>query len=453
MICSASTRFATLIALFLATLAGAMQQAGTWLISVSSAGVQGNNDSDETCLSADGRYVVFHSYANNLVPGDANGKPDVFVHDRLTGETSLVSISTGGQQGNADSGYGGISISADGRYVAFWSAASNLVPGDTNSSSDIFVRDRVLGQTTRVSISSSGDQANGECDYAKISADGRYVAFSSKASNLSPGDVNGVRDVFMHDRQTGQSTLVSISSSGGQGNASSGYWGLDVSGDGRYIVFHSNASNLVAADTNGEDIFIHDRISRVTSRASVSSDGEQSDGSSLYPSISQDGRTVAFTSFGTNLVSGDTNSQPDVFVHDVPSGETVRVSVSSSGAQGNGHSGDRTPTTSGNGRFVTFESKATNLVPGDTNGYADVFVHDRQIGITTRISVSSSGEQGDNYSIIPFISSDGRFVAFGSIAKNLVSDDSNGFGDVFVHQYGGQTALRWDKSRQLPPPK
>jgi Tol biopolymer transport system component len=262
-------------------------------------------------ISADGRYVAFHSDASNLVPGDTNGTWDIFVHDRLTGQTTRVSVASDGTQGN--NGSGDPSISADGRYVAFTSEASNLVPGDTNGTWDIFVHDRVTGQTTRVSVASDGSEGYGSSFSSSISADGRYVAFSSWASNLVPGDTNGWADVFVHDRVTGQTTRVSVASDGTEGNHVSLL--PSISADGRYVAFSSWASNLVPGDTNEvQDIFVHDRLTGQTSRVSVASGGTEGNGASEFPSISADGRYVAFYSAASNLVPGDTNGTWDIFV-------------------------------------------------------------------------------------------------------------------------------------------
>jgi Tol biopolymer transport system component len=430
----------------------------TTRVSVASDGSQGNGDSGHwngPSISADGRYVVFASYASNMVSGDTNGEYDVFVHDRQTGQTTRVSVASDGTQGNGGSSGGSWgakpSISADGRYVAFVSSASNLVSGDTNdfcgyyhdeNCMDVFVHDRQTGQTTRVSVASDGAQGNEESWNPSISADGRYVAFASEASNLVSGDTNDTNDAFVHDRQTGQTTRVSVASDGGQGNDWSG--GPSISADGRYVAFESIASNLVSGDTNDfcgyyhddncGDIFIHDRQTGQTTRVSVASDGTQGNEESTWLSISADGRYVAFASLASNLVSGDTNGGADVFVHDRQTGQTTRVSVASDGTQGNGDS--YFPSISADGRYVAFSSYAGNLVSGDTNGEADIFVHDRQTGQTTRVSVASDDSQGNEESRWLSISADGRYVAFASEASNLVSGDTNGETDVFVHDRG-----------------
>jgi Tol biopolymer transport system component len=338
-------------------------------ISVSSAGEQGNSLSRGPSISADGRYVAFYSHAANLVPGDSNEISDVFVHDQATRVTQRVSVSSTGGQGN---GYScRPSISADGRYVAFESHAFNLVPGDANGAYDIFVHDRVTGVTERVSVSSAGEQANDHIDYCAITADGRYVAFSSSASTLVSGDTSGP-DVFMHDRVTGVTELVSVSSAGEVGNDRSSE--PAISADGRYVAFISSASNLVPDDTNGlPDAFTRDRVAGTTARVSVSSDGEEGNDSSIGPAISADGRYVAFYSCASNLVPGDANgSYPDVFMHDRVTAVTELVSLSGAGEQGSDCSYD--PVIAADGPCVAFCSGADNLVPGDTNGARDIFV-------------------------------------------------------------------------------
>jgi hypothetical protein len=404
----------------------------TTRLSVASDGSQGNEVSNIPTISADGRYVAFVSAASNLVSGDSNGYDDIFIYDRQSGQIKRVSVASDGSQSNNSSWYS--SISAEGRYVAFSSLASNLVSGDTNGAEDVFVHDRQNGQTERISVASDGSEANNHSDYPSISADGRYVAFESRASNLVSGDTNGAEDVFIHDRQSGQTERVSVASDGTQGN---NYWSIypSISFDGRYVAFASNASNLVNGDTNGNvDVFVHDRQSGQTERVSVASDGTQGNGFSqtYYLSISSDGRFVAFYSDASNLVSEDTNGYVDIFVHDRKTGQTERISVASDGSQASDSSGP--PSISADGRYVAFDSPANNLVSGDTNGEWDVFVHDRQNGQTMTVSVDSSGLQGNGFSDSPSISGDGRYLAFSSYASNLVSGDTNGVGDIFLHE-------------------
>jgi Tol biopolymer transport system component len=291
-----------------------------------------------------------------------------------TGLTTLISVDSNGLSGNYAST--SASISADGRYVAFESYASDLVPGDTNASYDIFIHDVQTGVTERVSVSSSGVQTNDDSNSPSISADGRYVAFTSSATNLVPGDSNGWTDIFVHDRQTGITTRVSINASGIQGNAVSNF--PAITANGRFTAFHSNATNLVPGDTNGvTDVFVHDIQTGITTRASVDSVATQANGASSNPSTSADGRFIAFNSAATNLVSGDTNGLGDIFVHDMQTGSTTRASVDSSGLQANDYSS--LPSVSADGQYMAFESVATNLVPGDTNSARDIFVHRQNI--------------------------------------------------------------------------
>ena len=404
-------------------------------VSVASDGTQANGGSTGTSISADGRYVAFASDASNLVVADTNEMYDVFVHDRRNDETSRISLASDGTQAN---GYSfGVSISADGRFVAFTSQASNLVLGDTNEMRDIFVHDRQSGETTRVSVASDGTQADGNSFYASISADGRYVAFASDASNLIVSDTNGMYDVFIHDRQMGETIRISVASDGTQAVGFSSY--SSISADGCHVAFLSVSDNLVAEDTNSyADIFVHDCQSGETTRISVATDGSQANKDSFLASVSADGRYVAFESDASNLVIGDTNSVQDIFVHDRQTGETTRVSLASDGSQANDDSYGAI--ISVDGRYVAFSSSASNLVAGDTNWIDDIFVHDRQAGATIRIPSSPPGFQPNALSYSPSISANSRIIAFYSFASNLVVGDTNDLGDIFVYDKLGKTA-------------
>ena len=420
------------IAFLLPGLVGA--QPTTTRVSVGAGGAQANGGNYNGVISADGRWVAFESGASNLVVGDTNGEGDVFVYDRRTGTTARVSVGPGGAQANGGSQR--MAISADGRWIAFESWAGNLVASDTNHTYDVFVRDRQSGTTTRVSVGPGGAQANADSIDPAISANGRWVVFQSLASNLVAGDTNGEADIFVIDQQTGTKTRANVGAGDVEGNAISG--APAISADGRWVAFKSIASNLVAGDTNADyDVFVHDQQTRTTTRVSVGPGGAQGNGVISYfsPAISADGRWVAFESWASNLVAGDTNEKADAFVHDQQTGTTTRVSVGPGGAQGNGDSW--VSAISGDGRWVSFMSHASNLVVRDTNGKADVFVYDRQTETTARVSLGAAGAEGNGHSSWPAISADGRWVAFLSVASNLVAGDTNGQSDVFVHDRVG----------------
>ena len=399
-------------------------------VSVAANGSQANDSSfigSTAAVSADGRYVVFTSSATNLVADDTNGVSDAFVRDTVNGTTERASVSSAGAE--ADGETLSASISADGRYVAFSSRAGNLVAGDTNDWSDVFVRDRVAGTTRRVSVSTLGVQSTapaGEFDYnltGAISSDGRFVVFSSLGAGMVPGDANGFEDVFVHDLTTGTTELIGSAGA----NGPSGY--AAISAEGRFVTFASDATNLAAGDTNDTtDVFLEDRSTGVLERITVSAGGAQADGT--VSSVSADGRYVAFQSGASTLVPDDTNSDFDVFVRDRATGTTTRASVSSSGAQGEG--GSIEPVISTDGRYVAFTSNAPNLVANDSNGQPDIFVRDLVTGSTTLVSVSSSGRSGNDRSQSAALSPDGGSVAFTSLASNLVPGDTNRTFDVFL---------------------
>lgn len=408
----------------------------TELVSVSNSNAQGDGISNFHDVSGDGRYIAFVSGATNLVAGDTNGEADVFVRDRMTGTTTLVSVNNGGEQGNAVSTFP--AISGNGRLVAFSSSATNLVPNDTNGEDDIFLHDQITGETTRISVDSSGGQADGSSLFQSLSYDGNLVAFQSPATNLVPGDTNDVQDIFLHNRTIGETTRVSVSSDGTQSNGVSLYH--DLSEYGCTVAFLSYGTNLVPDDTNGfGDVFVYNCTTGETTRVSVNSAGEEANNHSSSfgdMGISGDGRYVAFHSSATNLVEGDTNGVQDIFVHDQNTGTTTRVSVNSAGEQANGNSA--VPSLSSDGRYVLFRSDASNLVANDTNGVGDVFVHDRDTGQTIRVSVNNDGVQGNGTSGFfigtPRITMDGQFAVFASDATNLVPNDTNGWMDVFIHE-------------------
>jgi Tol biopolymer transport system component len=394
-------------------------------VSLTSGDAQVITASNLASISGDGRFVAFLSAANNIVVADNNAAVDVFVRDRTNGLTERVSVSTGGGEGNSASGsldpnFDSVtpSISAAGRFVAFESSASNLVAGDTNGTRDVFVRDRTNGTTERVSVATGGAQGNSFSGDPAISADGRFVAFASAATNLVNDDTNNTADIFVRDRTTGTTTLVVFSTGGGRANCSS--YMPAISADGRYVAYGSCATNLVSG-ANLNDIYLRDRISGRTEQVGVGL------GNSFHPSISADGRYVAFER---------NTSDVGTFVRDRINGSIERVDVAPGGGPNNANSGGGRPMISADGRFVAFVSSASNLITGDTNRTSDVYVRDRALVATERVSLTQAGSEGNSFSNNPAISADGRFVAFTSAATNMVTGDTNAVNDVFVRDRG-----------------
>ena len=353
-----------------------------------------------------------------------------------------MSVATGGAEANGPYGSRDPEISGDGRFVVFESDATNLVAGDNNNVSDVFMHDRVAGRTTRVSVSSANAQPASFSSTTAVSADGRIVAFGSNAANLADGDTNQQHDVFVRDTRMFLRQRISLSAGGAQlprpatGRPS-------VSANGRLVAFTTDAATVVPGDTNGQsDVFVRDRIAATTVRVSVATGGVEGGGGSSNPAVSSDGRVVAFESPASGLAPGDTNQRPDIFVHDLMSNVTTRVSVTSNGGQARGSS--RFPAISADGRIVAFASDAENLVPDDTNQRWDVFVHDRTTLRTVRVSVVSGGQEasGDPVASPPSVSGDGGLVAFASTAPDLVTGDTNNQPDVFIHDIITSTTIR-----------
>ena len=410
-------------------------------LSETSTGEQANWDSDFPSTSDDGRFVAFASRATNLVENDTNSVVDIFVKDRVSKTVERISVSSQGQQ--ADDLSSSPVISGDGRFVAFSSIATNLVSDDTNAhvpfyGQDVFVHDRETGITKRVNVSSSGAEANRDSRVADISKDGRFIAFVSQASNLVDNDANFHDDVFIHDLETAVTQRVSVSSSGQEGNFQSSDAVLNA--DGRFVAFTSRANNLIPGDVNVsymDDVFIHDRQTGATEIVSVSSDGIQANHQSYVSSISENGRYVAFTTHSSNLVFNDTtagNRGRDIYVRDRLLGITERVNLSSNGEEANDISRPVSSQLSADGRFVTFTSRASNLIKNDNNSHTEIFVHDRVSG-TTDLSVTGlNDEQVNSSAFSPRITADGKKIAFFSNASNLVTNDTNRDRDVFITQ-------------------
>lgn len=426
------------------------------LITVNQAGNASGNEGleiSQPAVSADGRFVAFVSFSSDLVPNDVNGTWDVFVRDLQAGTTTLVSVNAAGTgSGNGTSGisqgFVSLAMSENGRFVVYSSKATDLAANDTNLAEDIFVRDLQNGTTTLVSINAAGTASgNGGSSFPQISSDGSSISFLSRATDLvATNDANGpLTDVFVRRVNTATTVLVSINAAGtGTGNHISGV--NTINADGRYVAFASKASNLVTNDTNGNmnDVFLRDLQAGTTILVSVTPDGAGSGNEVSYNAVvSAGGGRVVFSSLATNLTSlPDTNSIQDVLVRDIQTATTSLVTVNRQGtAAGAGQSVVNSyPILSENGNIVAFSSGAADLVNNDTNGARDVFVRNISEGTTTLVSINltgiGSGNLGSgNYSI--GLSGDGRFVAFDSIANDLVSNDpdppiDNRTSDVFL---------------------
>jgi Tol biopolymer transport system component len=388
----------------------AMAKRLTQRLSVGPGGVQAiGGGSANVDVSPDGRYVGFDDYASNLIaPGtDTNSRRDIFVRDRATGVNERVNLGPLGVQADQDSDLN--AMSADGRFVVFTTFATNLWTGaDANGVTDVFLRDRQTNTTERISVRPGNLATSEESTGGSISADGRYVGFESDSSGLigAPFDLNGQPDAFVRDRQTGLNEIVSLGPADVQGNNFSG--GTVLSADGRFAAFYSMANNLVApgTDTNGlQDTFVRDRC--VANGAAVPGctaattritgpGGLEANGATFPTSISADGRYVVVLSSASNLLGPglDTNGVQDVYVHDRETGVNQLVSAGPGGLQGNGNAfgGVISP----EGRYVAFTSQATNLLGGgDGNANTDVFVHDRLTGTTERVNVGPGLVEGD----------------------------------------------------------
>ena len=364
----------------------------------------------------------------SLVPGDVDGTTDVYLRDRLTGALELVSVTDAGAQ--TATPCLAPSVSDDGQRVAFYSTATELTPDlDTNGTFDVFVRDRGAGTTTLVSVAAAGGAGDSYSFFPDLSGDGRYVAFESVAGDLAPGDAPGWKDIFRRDLQLGVTELVSAGASGAVPNGASQQ--PSISADGSRVAFESTATNLGPPDTGPtRDVYVRDLVTGVTTMASLKSTGGQSILGSSRPALSADGTMVAFE--GSGLVPLDLNGATDVHVRDLVAGTTTRVSTDGVGREGNGYSTD--PAISADGRFVAFSSVADNLLLEDHAPwpYRQVYVKDRSYGTTYLVSPTPTGAYGNQASNLPAISADDGQVAFDSYASNLVPGDGNDSQDVFL---------------------
>jgi RHS repeat-associated protein len=379
----------------------------TELVSANPSGGPGGGDgwSNRSDVSGDGRYVTLQWRPPNLVPGDTNGSEDVFVRDRGTGQTHLVSLSSTGEQGNGASAIP--EISADGRYVAFESSATNLVPGDTNAHGDVFVRDLEAGRTVRASVDGAGNELPYGGNIYGYSDDGRHVLFY------------GFDKLRVWDMGTGRSTPV----------ADDAFYGA-ISADGNLVVYDSDLDDIVPGDDNEvDDVFLVDVAAGETTRISVPPVPGPFTRGSFEPSISGDGRYISFESYDA-YVPEDTGDDSQLYVHDRVTGTTTLASANAAGEPANGFvSWARL---SGDGRYLSYDTNASNLVPGDTNDDWDIFVKDRLTGQVSRASVGPAGGQADDGSGLASISADGQHVSFFSSAHNLTASQI-ATPEIYVH--------------------
>jgi len=393
-------------------------------VSVDPSGPAGNQDSYEGAVTSSGRFVAFYSAAMTLVPGDTNNAYDVFVRDRKTGTTSRVSVATGGTQGDGPSR--NPCISSNGRYVLFQSDASNLVPGDTAFTLDVFLHDRKTGETRRVSSPPGGGEPDGNSSIygASLSANGRYAVFGSSATNLVAGDDNTFNDVFLADLKTGAITLVSRSRDGGPAGGTSLIPG--ISAGGRFVAFPCNGGDLVEGSSNGrEHVYVWDRKTDGMRRVTVNQAGDLADGDSGEPAVSNDGNVVAFYSTAGNLVAGDAPSSYDSFVTDLRTGVTRCLSAPEGGTPvGDGYS----VSISQNGRLVVFYCQNDGIVPEDSNNLGDVFAFDTRTGHVRLLTANAQGvaADGDSFMYGASLAPNGRWVAVSSDAIDLAPGPTDG---------------------------
>jgi hypothetical protein len=399
-------------------------------VDVANDGTESYGGASAVDVCDDATRVVFVTDAVGLDPADKTGYRDVLLRDLVAGTTKLVSVRTDGAQGNRASS--NPRISGDGRFVAFESDASNLVDGDTNNATDVFLRDLAAGTTTRVSIASDGSEADGRSTLLAISSDGGRILFLSYADNLVAGDTNWFSDLFLRDVVAGTTQRVSTAADGSEADA--GAWSGGMSRDGGVVVFDSWSDNLVSGDTNNaSDAFVKDLATGVVVRASVDSNGgELSHGLGYYTgygsSISGDGALVLFSTNQPDLAPNDTNGVFDTFLRDLAAGTTSIVSVDSNGeVSAADNVGTHPAGISSDGRFVLLGSDAFALAPNEgfrNYGYDDVYVRDRSLAMTTRQSDNPQGFAGDAASYVGAMTPDGVHVVFTSYATDLVASDT-----------------------------
>lgn len=404
-----------------------------------SAGAKAGGRSWGPAIAADGRFVAFTSTATNLSVDDRDSHPDVYMRDRRIGVTVLVSRASGAVGAKGDRASNQPAISADGRFVAFASAASNLSPDDHDSDWDVYVRDLRADKTMLVSRASgaNGADANASAQSPSISGDGRRIAFASSATNLATGTKAQRPRVYVRDLSHRDTELVSRASgpSGADANGASG--DPAISSDGYVVAFATPATNLNAADRDGDvwDVYARDLDTGVTTLVSRAS-GAKGDGSSQRPRPSADGNVVVFDSQAANLDPDDGDHHNDVFVRELRTGATALVSRATGTAGAKGDAFSANAAISADGHRIAFCSDATNLTSDGGPRATDVFVRDLAAATTTLASRASgaAGPPGNGPSLEPALSADGLAVALTSAATNLSAADPDGHYDVYVRE-------------------
>ncbi|MGD8559201.1 MAG: PKD domain-containing protein [Gammaproteobacteria bacterium] len=390
-----------------------------------------NGPSLNPSLSADGRYAVFESSASNLVANDLNNSSDIFLADTVNGTILRISETANGQEANGPSN--NPSISANGRFIVFETFASNLVSNDTNRAVDILLYDRLSQTLERVSVASDNTEANSHSFYPSVSDNGQWITFYSMATNLAANDTNRAVDVFVRDRANGETLLVSADTNGNTGNMAS--WQPVISANGRFVAFSSSANNLVNGDTNNvQDVFVYDRNDGSIILVSRANDGTPGDGLSASPAINASGDFIAFESDATNLSANDTNNHSDIFVADLSQSLLTRVSVTTNG--NNSDAPAYQPAISEDGRYVAYYSYASNIVTPDTNDVEDVFLYDQLTGGIELVTRTSSGEQANASSFTSAVNADGRYLVITTLASNLDGTDNNNAEDIYLFDRG-----------------
>ncbi|MEX0321999.1 MAG: TolB family protein [Puniceicoccaceae bacterium] len=432
---------------FVMSLNAAMEIVSIEIISAPPGGGSANGSSLNASITPDGRYIVYNSSAQNLISGRTIYGTQIYFYDRITGETRLVSQNSSGQPGNrvSEAYDARNSISADGRYVVFGSYATNLHPDKTLGNVQIFLWDRDTGSIDLISRGMNGHQVNNDCFDPAISGDGRYISYNALATNIVPNDTNGRNDAILYDRET-KSTMRANMVDGLQCTDMTALKDHALSFDGRYLVMRTGHTRI-DSPSGARAICVYDRITGEHTAIDISSSGERSDNPdsmtviNVEPAMADNGRYVAFSSLSTNLVPNDNNSSRDIFVRDIEAGTTTRVSVASDGTESNGDS--VRPFISSDGRFVCYVSTSTNLSPNDSDMGKDIYMHDCQTGETILVSQNMDGIAGTSNSRKPAVSADGRWVVFDSYSGNLVPEDTNYHDDIFLVQLSMDDPTKW----------